>query len=296
MLSAAILSCCLLGQQQIGKIINPGQHPQVLVQGFKFTEGPVWSPNGELIWSDILGDSLYVLKQGKAEIFKKPSQRSIGNTFDNEGRLISCQQVTHSVVRYEKDGTTIVLADKFEGKRLNHPDDVIVRSDGTIYFTDPSFALSAADKALPFDGVYRISTDGKLTLLLKNYSRPNGLAFSPDEKRLYVNDTFRRLIFSYDVSPQGELSNEHLFAILTGDLAGLPNGMKTDIEGNVYCTGPGGIQVFQPDGKYMGLIYMKEVVSNFCFGDSDRKTLYITAGPSVFKLRVKIAGSKPPFH
>ena len=172
----------------------------------------------------------------------------------------------------------------------------VVGSDGTIYFTDPSFALSAADKALPFDGVYRISTDGKLTLLLKNYSRPNGLAFSPDEKRLYVNDTFRRLIFSYDVSPQGELSNEHLFAILTGDLAGLPNGMKTDIEGNVYCTGPGGIQVFQPDGKYMGLIYMKEVVSNFCFGDSDRKTLYITAGPSVFKLRVKIAGSKPPFH
>ena len=274
-------------------IVEPGTHPKPVVQGFKFTEGPVWLNDGHLIWSDILGDTIYELKDGKAIPYIKPSQRSIGNTLDPQGRLISCHQETRCVTRREKNGKVTVLASTFNGKKFNSPDDVVVRSDGVIYFTDPSFSLPANKKEQPVDGVYRISAEGKVDLVVKDFAKPNGIAFSPDEKLLYVNDTVRQQIYAFDVSTSGDLSNERIFAYTTGELGGLPNGMKLDSSGNIYCTGPGGIQIYQPSGKFIGLIYMPQAVSNFCFGDADRKTLYITAGPAVYKIRVKIPGCAP---
>jgi gluconolactonase len=272
-------------------IVVPGTHPSAIAGGFKFLEGPAWRPGGHLIWSDILGDTIYELRNGKPVPFIKPSQRAIGNTIDPQGRIVTCHQESRSVTRLEKNGAVTLLADRYEGKRFNSPDDVVVRSDGTIYFTDPSFALKPADRELPYDGVYKISPGGKIQLLLKDYVRPNGLAFSPDEKLLYINDTNRRQIRVCNVDTSGELSNDRVFAYLTGEMAGQANGMKVDVQGNVYCTGPGGIQVFTPTARFIGIIFLQHVVSNFCFGDPDRKTLYITAGQTLFKLRVKIAGS-----
>ena len=277
----------------IDEVIEPGSHPTPVVQGFKFTEGPVWLNDGHLIWSDILGDTIFELKGGKAIPYLKPSHRAIGNTLDPQGRLVSCHQETRNVTRREKNGSTTILASTYLGKRFNSPDDVVVRSDGTIFFTDPSFGLPASKKEQPLDGVYRISPEGKIDLVVKDFAKPNGLAFSPDEKLLYINDTVRQQIYVFDVSKPGDLSNERIFVYTTGELGGLPNGMKVDTAGNVYCTGPGGIQVFQPDGKYIGLIYMPQAVSNFCFGGADHKSLYITAGPGIYKIRVKIPGWVP---
>lgn len=274
----------------IDAFVPKGSRPQLALSGFKFLEGPAWTAEGRLIWSDILGDTVYVMRNGKAFPLIKPSHRAIGNTIDPQGRIVSCLQETRNVVRREKSGSTTVLADKFEGKRFNSPDDVIVRSDGTVYFTDPSFAIAAKDRELKVDGVYKISPTGKVSLLLDDFAKPNGLALSPDEKLLYVNDTVRRQIRVYDVLQNGDLTNDRLFTYITGEMAGAPNGMKVDNAGDVFCTAPGGIQIFSPKGKYLGVIFLEHVISNFCFGDADRKTLYITSGGSLYKLRLKVAG------
>ncbi len=295
MLLSIALSLLALSQgaPPIDAIVPPGTHPTLIADGFKFLEGPAWTSDGHLIWSDILANTIFELREGKVVPLIKPSQRAIGNTIDPQGRIVSCHQETRCVTRREKDGKITVLADRYDGKRFNSPDDLVVRSDGAIYFTDPSFALPPKEREIPFDGVYRISPDGKIELLSKDFVRPNGLAFSPDEKLLYVNDTIRRQIHVFDVAPSGEVSNDRLFAYLTGDMAGMANGMKIDVQGNVYCTGPGGIQVFSPAGKYIGMIFMQQVVNNFCFGDADRKTLYITTTRGLFKLRVRVAGIAP---
>lgn len=290
LLLAAALTVQVPGAPPLDSIVPKNSHPVLVEGGFRFLEGPAWTRDGRLIFSDILGDTIYELKGGKGEAFIKPSQRAIGNTIDPEGRIVSCHQESRSVTRREKDGSITVLADRFEGKRFNSPDDVVVRSDGMVYFTDPSFGLKPSEKELPFDGVYRVLPGGKPQLLAKGFSKPNGLAFSPDEKLLYINDTIRRQVRIFDVSPSGDLSNERLFAILTGDGPGLPNGMKVDVKGNVYCTGPGGIQIFTPKAKFIGIIYTEQTVTNFCFGGADRRMLYIESPNALYKLRVRIAG------
>ncbi len=276
----------------IDSLVPAGRMPARIAGGFKFLEGPAWTRDAHLIFSDILGDTIYILRNGRPAPLIKPSHRAIGNTIDPQGRIVSCHQESRSVTRRDTDGSDTVLADRYDGKRLNSPDDVVVRSDGTVYFTDPSFGLRPQDRELPFDGIYMVRAGQPPVLLSKTFSKPNGLAFSPNEKLLYVNDTVRRQIRVFDVAPSGALSNDRLFAILTGDDAGMANGMKVDAHGNVYCTGPGGIQIFAPEGKYIGRIRMLEVVSNFCFGDPDRKTLYICAGGSLFKLKMKVAGAR----
>ena len=272
-------------------IVPSGTHPTFVVGRLEFLEGPVWMPDNHLLFSDIKGDTIYKLIDGRAVPFIKPSHRAIGNALDPQGRLVSCHQESRSVTRREPNGSETVLADHFEGKRFNSPDDLVVRSDGTIYFTDPSFGLKESDRELPFDGVYKISPEGKVEVLLKDFNKPNGLAFSPNEKLLYINDTVKRQIRVFDVAPSGALSNGKLFALITGEMSGEANGMKVDALGNVYCTAPGGIQIFSSDGKYIGLIFMREAVSNFCFGSYDAKTLFITAGSSIFQLRVNVPGA-----
>ncbi len=289
---AALIVGSLQATPELDALVTRDSRPTLVTGGFRFGEGPVWTRDGRLIWSDILGDTIYQLKDGKAVPFIKPAQRSIGNALDPQGRLVSCHQQSRSVTRREKNGSVTVLADKFEGKKFNSPDDVIVRSDGSIYFTDPSFGLKDSDRQLAFDGVYRISPAGKVELLAKDFAKPNGLAFSPDEKRLYINDLIRHQIRVFDVSPTGSLSNDRQFAVLFGEQDGLANGMKVDVKGNVWCTAPGGIQVFAASGKFLGKIYQREIINNFCFGGPDKKTLFIVTARQLFKLPVKVAGAR----
>ena len=266
-----------------------------LAEGFEFTEGPVWHPGGFLLFSDIDGDTIYQWQENqKAEIFRRPSGKANGNTLDREGRLITAEHTNRRVSRTEIDGKIVTLADKYEGKSLNSPNDLVVKSDGSIYFTDPPYGIKKEQEELGFYGVYRLAPDGKLTLLVKDFVRPNGITFSPDEKKLYIDDSQESHIRVFDVNPDGTLTNGRIFAELKDpNKKGVPDGMKTDIQGNIYSTGPGGVWVFSPAGNLLGTIEVPEAATNLAWGDSDSKTLYITAGKSLYRIRLKIAGVRP---
>ena len=226
-------------------------------------------------------------------MFRRPSGETNGNTRDRQGRLISCEHKNRRVSRTEKDGKVVALAERYEGKRLNSPNDVVVRSDGSIYFTDPPYGLpnGSEGKELDFNGVYRIAPDGTLSLLVRDFVRPNGLCFSPDEKRLYVNDTQQGHIRVFDVARDGTLGAGRVFAELKDPgKPGAPDGMKADVRGNIYCTGPGGVWIFAPDGTLCGKIIAPEVPANVGWGDRDNKTLFLTAQTGLYKIRCKIAG------
>jgi gluconolactonase len=220
-------------------------------------------------------------------------------TLDKQGRLIICEHGNRRVTRLEMDGKLKVLADRYEGKRLNSPNDVVVRSDGALYFTDPPHGLGKEDedlaKELKFNGVYRLA-DGKLQLLTSELNRPNGLAFSPDEKYLYVGNSSskRRLWMRFEVTPDGGLANGQIFADASGSPEdGVPDGMKVDKKGNVYATGPGGIWLMSPEGKHIGTIVLPSNAANCNWGDKDGKTLYITAGTGIYRVRLNIEGIRP---
>ncbi len=265
-----------------------------------FTEGPVWhSLKGYLVWTDIIGNTIWkwVPEQG-ASVLLRPSGKADGTTFDRQGRLVVAGWSSRTVWRIEHDGSTVTLASHYQGKKLNGPNDIVVKSDGAIYFTDSPGDLFNCEmggtdlqKYLDFNGVYRLDPeDGALTLLMDSFTYPNGLAFSPDESLLYINDTYRRLIRVFDVNPDGTVSNGRLFTDVTGDDPGIPDGMKVDVEGNVYCSGPGGIHVFDARGNRLGRIRVPEDVTNMGWGDKDWRTLYITARSSVYRIRLKIPG------
>lgn len=262
--------------------------------GFQFIEGPVWVSKGYLLFSDIPANAIMLWKPGaKAQVWRKPSGHSNGNTLDYQGRLISCDH-DRIVTRTEKGGKIVTIADKYMGFRLNSPNDVAVKSDGGIYFTDPPYGIKPEEEELGFAGVYRLDKQGKLTLLVKDFVRPNGIAFSPDEKRLYVNDSQEMHIRVFDVKADGTLENGRLFAELKDPTKqGVPDGMKVDVKGNVYCTGAGGVWVFTSSGKRIGRIETPEVPANCGFGDKDFKTLYLTAQKGLYRVRVKIAGIRP---
>jgi gluconolactonase len=270
-----------------------------IATGFVFTEGPIWDASqGCLFFSDIPANKMRKWTEAKGvELFREPSGKSNGLTLDKQGRLIACEHANRRVSRTEKDGTVVTIADKYNGKKLNSPNDVVVKSDGSIYFTDPPYGLSAefgnlGEQELPFQGVYRLSADGKtLILLIDDFDKPNGLAFSPDESLLYIDDTDGVHIRVFDVKPDGTISNGRIFADLKGNNdEGNVDGMKIDSEGNVYVTGPGGISIFDPSGKKLGKIDMPEVSANLAWGEKDWKTLFITASTSIYRIRLAIEG------
>jgi gluconolactonase len=282
------------------RLVPEGAKIEKVAGDFKFTEGPVWSPEGVLLFSDIPNDVVlkWDSKSGQVSDFRRPSAQSNGNTLDHDGRLVSCEHTGRRVSRREKDGSVVTLADRYEGKRLNSPNDVVFKSDGAMYFTDPPYGLPKGDedpaKELPQDGVYRLKR-GKLTLLTGELKRPNGLAFSPDEKTLYVanSDTERKIWMAYPVKRDGTLGRGKLFFDVTAEKAdGLPDGMKVDREGNLYCTAPGGVWIFSPEGKHLGTIQPPEVPANCAWGD-DGKTLYMTAQTGLYRIRLNVGGKLP---
>jgi gluconolactonase len=265
--------------------------------GFLFTEGPLWHARDKyLLFSDMPGDHLrkWSARDG-VTTFRKPCAQSNGLAWDRQGRLLVCQHATSTLTRTEADGKSTVIASHHDGKELNSPNDVVVKSDGSIYFTDPTYGRNEyygkpRPVQLGFRGVYRVAPDGKLALLADDFAQPNGLCFSLDETRLFVNDTDRQHIRVFDVKPDGTLANGRVWAETKGAGQGAPDGMKIDTEGNVYSCGPGGIHVFDPQGACLGVINVPEYTANFCFGDDDFRSLFVTASTSLYRVRVKVPG------
>lgn len=275
-------------------LVAPDAKIEKLAEDFQFTEGPVWNPEGFLLFSDIPADQIKKWSPaGGVTTFREPSGNSNGLTYDRQRRLIACEHGNRRVSRTEPDGTITTLADRYEGQRLNSPNDVVVKSDGSIYFTDPPYGIQPDEAELSFNGVYRIGPDRKLTLLVKDFERPNGLAFSPDEKLLYIDDSQRQHIRVFDVQADGTLAKGRVFADMQGEGDGVPDGMKVDGRGNVYCTGAGGVWVFDPKGTHLGTIQPTEVPANCAWGDADGQTLYMTARTGLYRVRLKVKGDRP---
>lgn len=279
-------------------LLDPDAALEQVATGLQFTEGPVWdAATGSLIFSDIIGNTLYRWKRDEGlSVFRQPSNMANGNTFDHEHCLLTCEHATSRVTRTQLDGTVEVLASHYNGQELNSPNDIVVHSSGAIYFTDPLSGRSARygverPSQLGFQGVYRLDpTTGTLTLLADDFVLPNGLCFSRDERQLFVNDTRRGHIPVFDVGDDGTLADGRVWAEVIGDGEGAPDGMKLDQRGNVWCTGPGGIHVFAPDVRHLGVIRLPERVANFAWGDADGRTLYITASASVYAIRTNVGG------
>jgi len=231
------------------------------------------------------------------EIVRDKTGGGNGTTFDLQGRLILCEGDNRRVTRTAADGRLEVLMDRYEGKRLNRPNDVVCKSDGSIYFTDPGLRVPLAERELPHAGVYRVTPEGT-TSLVADFEYPNGLAFSPDERYLYVANTrWAQYIHVLELDNRGTMVRRRIFADMSSDdKEGVPDGMKVDVEGRVYCTGPGGTWVFAPDGTRLGIIRTPEVPANLAFGGPDLRTLFFTARTSVYTLRVKVAGQPHPWY
>jgi gluconolactonase len=277
-----------------------------VADGFQFTEGPLWRPDGQLWFSDVVGNVVRsITPQGAVRVLipkgggdtTAPAGSFVGPngmTAYKDDTVLLCQHTNRRIVRVTKNLQVTVFLDKFEGKRFNSPNDVVFRNDGALYFTDPPYGLTKGDedpaKELSFNGVFCYS-HGKLRAVIKDLPRPNGIAFSPDGKVLYVsNSEPRRFWMRYDVAEDGSVSNGRVFADVTNDkVEGLPDGMKVDSKGNVYGTGPGGIWVFSPSGKHLGTIAPPEAPANCAWGD-DGKTLYITARTSIYRVKLAIPG------
>ena len=281
-----------------------------LATGFEFTEGPLWHPEGHLLFVNNRINRIYRLEPGgEPEVIRENSGAANGLTFDLQGRLIMCEGDNRQITRMEPDGSLTVIADRLDGKRLNRPNDVVCRSDGSIYFTDPGGRLSPADREIGFNGVHRIAPNGTVSTVITDLESPNGLTFSPDERILYADNTRRddecvqekergevcthQYIRAYDVAPDGSLSNSRIFANMPSAEDGVPDGMKVDTDGRVYCTGSEGVWVFEPNGNHVGIIRLPEIPANCAWGDADYRTMYFTARSSVYRLRMKTTGISP---
>jgi gluconolactonase len=291
------------------ELVDEDAELERLGTGFTFTEGPLWQPDGYLLFSDMPGDvrRRWDEENGVREV-ANPSNKGNGMTWDLDGRLLVCEHVTSSVVRMDPDGKgggREVLATHYDGKELNSPNDVVVKSDGTIYFTDPTYGRMPGfgierEQDLDFQGVYRIPPGGgDLQLLIDDFVQPNGLCFTADEKTLYINDTDRAHIRAFDVQDDGMIANGRVVAegIGSGDLAigDLVDGMKLDERGNIYVTGPGGVCVFDPEGSQLGTIEVPENVGNINWGGPDWTWLFIAASTSMYRIKCNVSGNPLPY-
>jgi gluconolactonase len=269
-----------------------------IATGCLFTEGPLWHPHDRyLLWSDMPGDHLrrWSARDG-VTTFRRPCNRSNGLAWDRQGRLLACEHASSQVTRTEPDGRIVPIATHYDGKQLNSPNDVVCGPDGEVYFTDPPYGRQEfygvpREQELPFQGVYVAGSDPRNPLLLvDDFDRPNGLCFTRDGRHLLINDTARQHIRSFEVRRDGTLAGGQIWAETTGEGPGAPDGMKIDSAGNVYCCGPGGIHVFDPQGSCLGVIRMPEPAANFAWGDADLQSLYVTASTSVYRVRVAVPG------
>jgi gluconolactonase len=267
---------------------------ELVATGFGFTEGPVWDPLGFVYVSDEETNKIYRLfADGHREVLLELGDPD-GNTYDLNHRLLDCASVLRAIIRIDPGGHYVVLADRFEGKRFNSPNDIVIGPDKAIYFTDPTLDLPSGQKQeIPFQGVYRLDDHGGVRLVTKDLNQPNGLSFSPEGKNLYVDDSDQRNIRVYDFHPDGSVSNGRIFATEIGPGKGVPDGMKLDDKGNLYVTGPEGIWLWDPQGEHLGTIVIPEQPANLAWGEPDYRTLYFTAAKSVYKLHTLAHGDVP---
>lgn len=276
-----------------------GDSVEILADGFQFTEGPLWLPDGSLLFQDIKAERTYRLRPDRAvEVLRERTGAANGQTFAADGRIIFCEQNGRRVSRMKPDGTEVeTVVEAWSGKRLNSPNDVICRSDGLIYFTDPPYGVEPADRQLHFQGVYALDSPGVARLVADDFEKPNGLALSPDERTLYVCDTARYHVRAFSVERSGTLTvgSGRLFATLDPGEPGGPDGMKVDRDGRVYVAVALGIWAFEPDGRLLGIIGLPKRPSNLAWADSDGQSLVITALNSVYRVRMNVTGKIPPF-
>jgi gluconolactonase len=270
-----------------------------LATNLQFTEGPIWnSKTASLLFSDIPANRIYQwVAPTNLTVFREPSGNSNGLVFDHEGGLLVCEHGNRRLARIDIDGAYTVLVDRFRESRLNSPNDVVVRSDGLIFFTDPPYGIQPSEQELPFQGVFSLNPESQeLTLLVDDFDRPNGLAFSPNEQQLYIADSSatRRHIRVFDVQTGGRLTNGRVFATIQSPLPGNPDGMKIDIEGHLYVAAAGGVWIYTPKGNQVGLIPTPIQPSNCAWGESAWQTLFITARPSVYRIQLSIKGAGQP--
>ena len=281
----------------LSKIVESGEAER-LATGFVFTEGPLWHPDGYLLFVDIRRAQIFKLVPGEEpELIRENSGESNGMTFDSQGRVVICEMVNRRLTRMEDDGSYTTIADSSEGRRLNRPNDVVLKSDGSLYFTNPGRdRLDPADVDVQFNSVHRLRPSGEVDLLAP-FEYPNGIAFSPDESVLYVANTRPgQYIVAYDLNADGDVVGVRHFADMPSEHAnnGVPDGMKVDVEGRVYCTGPGGCWVFEPSGELIGVIELPEYPANCGWGGEDNRTMYFTSNTSIYSLRMRTAGTAMP--
>jgi len=301
----------------LDKVLSLDAKVEKIADGFQFVEGPVWNRGaGYLLFSDIPGNAIMTWSpSGGASVFRArifegeyPAGAQVGTnglTLDRQGRIVAAEHGNRQISRIERDGALTVLAARYEGKRFNSPNDLVIKKTGEIYFTDPPFGLlkpgqglEAAAKSplreLDFNGVFRITTGGKIDVMTKEIALPNGLAFSPNEKELYIANSAGKTWSVYDVTKEGTLTNGRVFYDAGKETGpGVPDGMKVDTAGNVWATGPGGILVISAQGKLLGTIGFPEVPANCAWGDTDGKTLYVTARTGLYRIKTKVAGIRP---
>ncbi|MGB3618627.1 MAG: SMP-30/gluconolactonase/LRE family protein [Catalinimonas sp.] len=285
-------------------LIDPGAEVRQVAEGLSFTEGPLWSPRNTLLFSDIPANRVYELdpQGGEPEVFVEPSRNSNGLAYDADGRLLLCEHDGRVVSRRRADGTREVLADRWRGQRFNSPNDLVLHPTGAIFFTDPPWGLKKTDddpaKELPFNGVFRLDPDGSVTLVDSTLHRPNGIAVSPDGRRLYVGESNRdREVFwmSYPLDEAGRAGRgERLYTADVSAEAGSADGLKVDERGNVWATGPGGVWVISPDGAPLGVVRFPELPANCAWGGPDGRTLYVTARRGVYTIETRVKGWLPP--
>jgi gluconolactonase len=272
---------------------------ETLADGFEFTEGPLWLPDGSLLFQDEKASrTCRVGPDGVSSVVREQTRGANGQTFARDGRIVFCEQDGRRVSRMNADGSGVeTVVEAWQGQRLNSPNDIVCRSDGLIYFTDPPYGVKPEDRSLHFQGVFALDTLGSLRLLADDFEKPNGLAFSPDERTLYVNDTARYQVRAFDVEPSGSLAagSSRIFARVDPEKPGGPDGLKLDREGRLYVAVAQGIWVYSPAGQLLGIIGLPKRPANLAWCDPDARALAITAQDTVYRVRLKVAGILPPF-